>query len=387
MLKYQILNTLLHLIVFFMGAAIGSFLNVVIYRLPRGISVNNPRRSFCPSCNYAIPFYQNIPILSWILLRGRCANCKGPISPRYLGVEFLVGVLFYAVFWRFGGDWRDIAYWGPMVFCLWIFISLLVAGTFIDFEHFILPHEITIGGTVAGLICATCVPELVDEFTHTRGFVLSLGSAALGLGGLWLVVELGKLAFGRKRYAFKEPAAWSVTQPDDTLPPIVTLQDEKYDWADLFMRASDRLLITCTQLTVNGRSWQNAIAELHMETLKVRPNDGTAATEDFALEGVTELRGTTTQVVIPREAMGFGDVLFLMMIGSFAGWKAVLFTILAASIFGCIFAGLWRLIGRSEWGAKIPFGPYLAAGALTWLFYGPQIVHWYLSKLMMGRGM
>ena len=109
MTRYQILNALLHAIVFFLGAGIGSFLNVVIYRLPRGLSVNQPRRSFCPSCKYQIPFYHNIPLFSWLFLRGRCAKCGATISSRYFWVELLVGALFYAVFARFGGDWPEVA--------------------------------------------------------------------------------------------------------------------------------------------------------------------------------------------------------------------------------------------------------------------------------------
>ncbi len=379
MTRYQILNALLHFLFFFMGAGIGSFLNVVIYRLPLGLSVNNPRRSFCPSCQYQIPWYQNIPLVSWVLLRGRCANCGKGISPRYLGVELFTGLLFYAVFLKFGGDWAALPIWGPQVLCLWIFTSLLVAGTFIDLEHFILPHEITIGGTVAGLISAAAVPQLQGETEHLRGFLLSLASAALGLGGLWLVVELGKLAFGRKKFRFEKSEAWSVTQPDEEQPPIVTFGAEVYPWADIFMRSSDRLVITCGEISVNERSWKDVTAELRMETLHV--NTGEGVSEKFDLEKVTHLQGTTTQVVIPREAMGFGDVLFLMMIGSFLGWQAVLFTILAASVLGTVLAGFWRLIGRSEWGAKIPFGPYLAAGAMLWVFYGPAVVSWYLSRI------
>ena len=79
--------------------------------------------------------------------------------------------------------------------------------------------------------------------------------------------------------------------------------------------------------------------------------------------------------------MGFGDVLLLMMIGSFTGWKCVLFTVLAASVLGTVIAGLSRLLGRSEWGQKIPFGPYLAAGAMIWVFQGPELLEWYLGLM------
>jgi leader peptidase (prepilin peptidase) / N-methyltransferase len=383
MSRYELLNAFLHFLFFFMGAGIGSFLNVVIYRLPLGMSVNQPRRSFCPSCKNQIPMWLNIPLVSWIMLRGKCAKCGSSISPRYLGVELLTGLLFYAVFWKVGGDWAAFKEWGPVMLCLWIFVSLLVSGSFIDIEHFILPHEITIGGTVIGLISATLVPSLVGEDMHLRGFLISLASAALGLGGLWLVVELGKLAFGRKKHRFDQPVTWSVTQPNDEEPPVVTLADEATSWADIYSRASDRMIITCAALRANEQTWENVTAELWMEKLKVRSADGKL--EEFALEGVTKLEGTTTEVVIPREAMGFGDVLLLMMIGSFLGWKAVLFTVLAASILGTIIAGLARLVGHSEWGAKIPFGPYLAAGALAWLFYGQEVLAWYVGLMSRGQ--
>ncbi len=385
-MRFQILNTLLHLLAFYMGAGIGSFLNVVIYRLPLGISVNNPRRSFCPSCKYQIPMWQNIPLLSWLLLRGKCANCGGGISIRYFLVELLTGVMFYMVFLKISGEyaaggnpWPMIQAWGPHVLCLWVFMSLLISGTFIDIDHFILPHTITIGGAVVGVLCSWWVPALMAETTHTRGLLISLASAALGLGGLWMVVELGKLAFGRKKFVFAQEVSWEVAQPNDEEPPIVSFGEHKYDWADLFMRATDRMVVSCNSLQVNDRTFGAVTAELWMEKLKVR--EGTNL-DEFALEGVTNLKAKVSQVVIPREAMGFGDVLFLMMIGAFTGWQSVLFTILAASVIGTVFAMIHRLTGKAEWGAKIPFGPYLAMGAAIWVFYGPQFVEWYVSKTM-----
>jgi len=383
MTRFQILDTLLHFLAFYIGAGIGSFLNVVIYRLPLGISVNNPKRSFCPSCKYQIPMWQNIPLLSWLLLRGKCANCGGKISIRYFMVELLTGMMFYLVFLKISGEypnpWPYISTWGPQVLCLWVFMSLLISGTFIDIDHFILPHTITIGGAVVGVLASWWVPALVDQLTHTRGLLISLASAALGLGGLWLVVELGKLAFGRKKFVFEKVESWEVKQPDENEPPVVVFGEHNYGWADLFMRATDRMVVSCNELQVNDRSFGPVTAELWMEKLKVR--DG-ASLEEFSLEGVTTLKAKVTQVVIPREAMGFGDVLFLMMIGAFTGWQAVLFTILAASVIGTVFAVIHRVTGKAEWGAKIPFGPYLAMGAVIWVFYGPQFVEWYVSKTM-----
>src|SRR6478609_1272181 len=103
---------LLYFFAFAFGCCVGSYLNVVIYRLPiPGLSTSKPRRSFCPSCKYQIPMWQNIPIFSWILLRGKCANCKQPISPRYLFVELLTGLLFVASFLLFQWNWNLLAAW------------------------------------------------------------------------------------------------------------------------------------------------------------------------------------------------------------------------------------------------------------------------------------
>ncbi|MBK8091340.1 MAG: prepilin peptidase [Verrucomicrobiaceae bacterium] len=384
MTRYEILDSMLHFLAFFMGAGIGSFLNVVIYRLPLGISVNNPRRSFCPACKKQIPAWQNIPIFSWVALRGRCANCASPIAARYIGVELLTGVLFYAIFRLHLGPWSQLVVWGPEVLCLWVLVAFLVSGSFIDIEHFILPFTITLGGTAAGLLSAFWVPQLVGAplGDHWRGLGVSFGSAAFGIGLLWVISELGKLAFGRLKHEFKEPVNWQVSQPDENEPPIIEFDGKKLEWWEVFgaLRPTDRMEITCHSLQVNVKTFENSKAVLRMETLQV--TDTTGTTHDFKNEEVTTLKGRITHLVIPREAMGKGDAFFLMMIGAFLGWKAVLFTVLAASVLGSVLALVPRLTGRAEWGAKIPFGPYLAMGALIWVFWGQIILDWYVSKLL-----
>jgi len=408
MTRFEILTTLLHFLAFYIGAGIGSFLNVVIYRLPLDISVNKPRRSFCPSCKYQIPIWQNIPLLSWLLLRGKCANCSGKISVRYFFIELLTGVMFYLVFLKVTADysnpWPEMSVWGPQVLCLWVFMSLLISGTFIDIDHFILPHRITIGGAVVGVLSAWWVPALVGETEHVNGLILSLVSAALGLGGLWIVVELGKLAFGKVNHRQKptylanaspgvcwfmgklmgcewldQPVKWSVTQDNDEEPPVIRFAKVTMEWGEVFTRESDHMMILCESLNVNEQTWQNVTAKLWAGKLRII--DG-AAESEFDMEKVTLLNGVVSQVVIPREAMGFGDVLFLMMIGAFTGWQAVLFTIFAASVIGTLFAMVPRVLGKAEWSARIPFGPYLAMGATIWVFYGPQVVEWYVSRTL-----
>src|ERR1700760_2515747 len=117
---------------FVLGAAVGSFLNVCIYRLPLDLSVNEPRRSFCPSCKAPIPWHYNLPLISWLFLRGRCANCGARIAFRYFAVELLTALMFLAVWLYF--PW-------PIAIAYWVLVALLITATFIDFEHFIIPDE------------------------------------------------------------------------------------------------------------------------------------------------------------------------------------------------------------------------------------------------------
>ena len=388
--RQQALELLLRVLIFLLGAGIGSFLNVVIYRLPLGISVNNPRRSFCPVCKKQIPWYRNIPLVSWLALRGKCAECGTKISFRYFFVELLTGVLFYAVFVKLSSShgprvFEHVKDWGPLVLIFWVFTALLVSGTFIDIDHYILPHFITIGGFSLGILSCWWQPEMMNNFKpgidRGHAVVLSFVSACIALGVLWTVVELGKLAFGRIKETFDEPKAWKVSQTDENEPPVFECGDTKLGWGDIFGRASDRLIIRCGSLKINKRSFGTCRVEIRQHAMKVFVDD---KMESVPLEGVKLLEGTATEIVIPREAMGFGDVLLLAMIGSFLGWQAVLFTIVAGSVLGTLCAVVPRLIGHTEWGTKIPFGPYLAAGAMLWLFYGQQFLHWYLSRI--GRG-
>ena len=135
--------------VFVLGLAFGSFLNVCIYRLPRGLSVVHPR-SACPHCEKPIRFYDNVPVLSWIILRGRCRQCKGPITARYAVIELLTGSLFLLCYWHFG---LTLA----MLKCA-IFGFLLLGLIFTDAETHLLPDKMTLTGLAIGLIFSLFVP-------------------------------------------------------------------------------------------------------------------------------------------------------------------------------------------------------------------------------------
>ncbi len=268
--------------VFAVGLIIGSFLNVCIVRLPRGGSIVTPP-SQCPRCQSGIKFYDNIPIISFLLLRGKCRNCGEPISWQYPLVE-LMNALFYvwiAHEFRLGGE----------AVLLMAFCSSLIVITFIDLDHLIIPDSITLPGMLVGLSLAPFfmsplgdpLPFHLDNFLphagpYLTGFLNSLIGLVLGGGPL--------LAIG---------------------------------WI-----------------------WE-------------------------------KLRHV--------EAMGGGDVKLMGMAGSFLGWKGALLTIMLGALAGSVVGVLLIVLKRHTMGKYIPFGPFLAVGAVASAFYGPDIISWYLGLI------
>ena len=270
---------------FWLGACIASFLNVVIWRAPRGESIVSPP-SHCPKCNSPIKWYQNIPILSWLALRGKCANCKAPISPRYIFVEALGGCLFLAVFlWQWLPTvplWFAVAH----VVVMWIWIALMIVGSFIDFDHQLLPDFTTVGGMILGVaesLVATSFNFVYGDGVQASTWLKftplfwSLGGLVFGFGLLWLVRWIGSKAF-------------------------------------------------------------------------------------------------------KREAMGMGDVFLMGAVGALFGPVAVLVTLILSSLFGSVVGVALILLSKTRLGGftPIPYGPYICMGCLAWMFYGPQLVNWYV---------
>lgn len=260
------------ILVFWFGACIGSFLNVCIYRIPRDESVVRPR-SHCPHCGRLIAWYDNIPLVSYLLLRARCRGCSGYISPRYFLVELLTAALFTLIWLKYGLTLQTPVYW--------LVISGLILGTFVDFEHMIIPDRVTVGGMAIGLACSIVFPSLHGGDTWRQGVISSLIGLALGVGLLWTVAILGKAVF-------------------------------------------------------------------------------------------------------KKDAMGFGDVKLLGALGAFLGWQAVLFTVFLSSLIGSL-VGIWLIVsGRKAWQSRIPYGPYLALGAVVWILWGVAWVELYLNWLGQG---
>ena len=344
---------------FILGAAVGSFLNVCIYRLPVDLSVNKPRRSFCPTCKRPIPWHQNLPLISWVLLRGRCANCGSKISFRYFAVELLTALLFLAI-------WQSFPW--PVAIAYWIFVSFLVVGTFIDFEHFIIPDRVTIGGIIAGAVVSVTVPALMDTDSRLAAGIRSLLAAALGYIILLIVLEAGKIAFGKKRIRFDAATPFTWTKREDDADFVVGT--EKSLWSDHFAREKDRLLLECDEVKIDNHSYGTVTLDFHYDHVAVESHV-------LSLDHVTQISGTARKLTIPREAMGRGDLKFLAAIGAFLGWRAVLFSLFAGSLLGSIIGLITLVVGKRVWSAKLPFGPYLAFGAVSWMFFGDTFLRWY----------
>jgi leader peptidase (prepilin peptidase)/N-methyltransferase len=256
------LSSVIVVIVFMFGLCVGSFMNVCIYRLPTSTSIADPPRSMCPSCSSLIKFYDNIPVFSYLWLKGRCRYCNAPISFRYLVVEVLSGIAALSVLFRFGLTLEGLVYF--------IFIASLLVITFIDIDHRIIPDIITLPGIPIGLVASFALPKV------------TLLSSVLGLlaggGSLWGV-------------------AWAYHR------------------------------------------------------------------------------------ITGKDGMGGGDIKLLAMIGTIVGWQGVIFTIFVSSAVGTIIGMTVMLVKGKNMKFAVPFGPFLAIGAMAYIFFGERIIFWYFNLL------
>ena len=246
---------------FIFGLCIGSFLNVCIYRLPASQSITLPR-SRCPNCSELIRFYDNVPVLSYLVLRGRCRFCKEKISLRYPVVEILTGLFALVTFLKYGLTLEALIYY--------VFVSALIVITFIDIDHQIIPDIITLPGIPLFFIAGFALSNIT--------YMDSIIGIFAGGGSLFVV-------------------AWIY------------------------------------------------------------------------------------HLVTKKEGMGGGDIKLLAMIGAVIGWQGVLFTIFVASAVGTISGILVMLKARKSMKLAIPFGPFLAIGAIAYIFIGPQLIYWYFNLL------
>ena len=174
--------------IFILGLAIGSFLNVCIYRIPRSdMSIYSPRRSFCPECNQSIKFYDNIPLLSYLFLRGKCRHCKAKISILYPIVEFVTAALYLVIYYQFG----TTLYFLHAIF----FVSVLIPIAFIDAQHYIIPNALSLTGLGLGLgiVCIIAYQDKNLDYLKMR----LIGFVAGGLV-IWLIALIGSAIMRKK---------------------------------------------------------------------------------------------------------------------------------------------------------------------------------------------
>ncbi len=340
-----------------LGACIGSFLNVVIYRMPRGLSVSEPRRSFCPHCKSPIPWYLNLPVVSWFMLRGKSACCQRPIAVRYWLVEVACSALFAAISWAFSAE--DVV--TQAFICTWA--AAMLATLCIDWEQMAVLPSLTLLAAAAGLGAAVLSPWLV-----TGGSLVALDgllwSAAGAFGGFLLfrlVALLGRLLFGNRREKFGMNLPWTLNQVGDDLE--LRMEERCLLWSELFMEESNRLVLHGAAVMGQG----DAVGDLRFSVDAVELPDG----RRLELEQLSSLTGTCCGYSLRREAMGSGDAWIALAIGALCGWQAVVFALVAGSLLGI----LWALIARIGRGQPMPFGPTLIVGAFIWLFWGQPL--WY----------
>jgi leader peptidase (prepilin peptidase)/N-methyltransferase len=272
-------------------------------------------------------------------------------------VEAITGAFFAAASWRFGF---------PLMIPVWIFGAALIVTTFIDIEFFLIPDVVSKPAIVAGIASSLFFPELHATPSPLIAAGLSIAGALIGGGLLFLIGELGKLAFGRYKVVLPDPVPFRFENMSADDAQIVIGKDE-FRCSDHFFRRTDRIRIRAEEAIVNDQKFQ--AAELSLYYHRVETPAGIIPLTDLYL-----LEGRTAYAEFPREAMGLGDVKLVTAIGAFTGWTGAIFTIPVASVIASLYGIATLVIGRREWSSKIPFGPYLAIGAVAWIFCGREIV-------------
>ncbi|HZL13976.1 MAG TPA: prepilin peptidase, partial [Verrucomicrobiae bacterium] len=344
---------------FTLGCVIGSFLNVCIYRMPLELSVVSPP-SHCPHCKYAIPFYLNIPLVTWLWLGGKCKNCSAPISPRYFIVELLTGIAFLGCWLKFGNPNHALPTM-PLALVYAIFLAGLICATFIDFEHFIIPDEITLGGAVAGFAACFFLPQLQNAQSPGAGMLRSFLGAAIGAGIVYAILRLGKLMFGRQKIKLAAETKIILSETSLHLP------DKEIPYEEIFYRKSDAIVFQARTVELIDRGYENMTVRLSPAALKI-------GDEEINPDSVPFLEAECAEIILPREAMGLGDVKFMGAIGAFIGWQGAVFSLMVSSMIGAAVGVLLILLRKRAWSSRMPYGPYIALAAVIWIFCGKKIV-------------
>jgi leader peptidase (prepilin peptidase)/N-methyltransferase len=384
-----------------MGACVGSFLNVVIWRLPRGQSIVFPG-SHCPICGRGIAWYDNIPLLSWLILRGKCRSCKAAISPRYLLVELTTALLvsgLYVCYYML--DIREMPTppgtflnsWPMFVAQAALLCGLLVC-TAVDIEMWLVPLEVTWFVALIGIASSTYAPHpWMPQVTATTAAV---GFAALA--GIVVAVMLMRLGLIQpsfidveekpvidtkkgKSTKSKAPIAVAITSADGVNPRKEILREL------LFLAPAILLAIAAwavlTHVPAAGKAWSALLDRQSHPVLAVHLNGAAAAVFGYLIGGLliwgTRIVGT---LGFGKEAMGLGDVHILACVGAVCGWMVPTIAFFVAPVLGLLWA-VYLFLRRGQ--RELPYGPWLAAASLLVMVFYDAFGDIIQQYLMLGR--
>jgi leader peptidase (prepilin peptidase) / N-methyltransferase len=364
------------------GALIGSFGNVVIYRLPLKKSVVWPGSS-CPKCDHKIKPWENIPILSWLFLRGKCSNCKNPISIRYPFIEALTAAGFVLLALRF-----PVETYGFTVFPLLAIYAMLVMMSMIDIDLYILPDSLTLPALIVGILGTfVYAPE-----SGLPSLMPALAGGAIGAGIIALINRVGSLVL--RRFADTKERLWPIGMDQVNVAALGGALGGW--WVGLGVAAASFVanLVTRKPLRIPEQFvYAFWVIALVFSTTNLIIHPVQSISGSLAATGIISIVGATfwwLRDIFSREqdapqedddepvAMGFGDVKLAAVLGVFLGWQTTLVAILLAFIIGAIGGVIARLAGGSR---MVPFGPYLAIGGMLALFVGQPLITWYLGIL------
>ena len=367
------------------GACVGSFLNVVIYRLPAGLSVVTPPSS-CPKCGHKLAAYENVPILGWLWLRGKCRKCKAPISIQYPLIELLTAVIFGGTFvlFYYGGDWRlplgqlgfSFVHTYPLFLTWCALLAGLLAATMIDARHYIIPLQIPWTITVIALVllpvgAAFGRPEVAVygtsiDFEPFVPFVGETGAMIAWGGAIGVVLANVLLRLGILPDSFEGEEDEALDE-DGEVPPLkhprkVALKELMFVGFPLLGMLVGHYLAArgvISQPTVASAPWYYVLGGCVLGYLV-----------GGGMIWMIRILGT---LGFGKEAMGLGDVHLLAAIGAVLGWhEAVFLCIFISPFLGLAVTLVLAVIAAAKKGPArvIPYGPYLAAGAVVVLLLG-----------------
>jgi leader peptidase (prepilin peptidase)/N-methyltransferase len=316
------LDVFLLIVSFVLGCVWGSFFNVAIYRLPREMSVITPG-SHCFACDTPIAWYDNIPLVSWLVLRGKCRHCGEAFSFRYFVVELISGLLFMFVMMKYVGmvTTQGAAAAGIIAVVLhWFMVGGFIVLTFIDLDHKIIPDAVTLPGIVLGLIASFAVPGLVMRFppngpdvTHLWGLLQGAIGMVVGGGGMWLIAIVGKAAFKKEAMGGGDIK-------------LMAMVGAYMGWQLVLLTVLLSALsgtIVGIALMITDRVRAQRLLEPLREIAEDDPDPKARADAKKQIEAI--------------EA------------------------------------------GQTGWSSQIPYGPFIVLGALAAFFFGPQIFAWYFG--------